>query len=83
MICSVCSKVFEASRTTHIYCSSTCRNTVWRDKNREKYNLKQQKWIEENAEQHLKNQREYKQNRCKTDVLYKLKRRVSISTWTH
>lgn len=76
MICKVCNKDFEASRTTHIYCSSTCRNVVWRDNNREKYQLKQQKWIEENAGQHLKNQREYKQQRCKTDLLYKLKRRV-------
>lgn len=74
--CTVCKTVYMTQRVSSVYCSGRCRNAVWREKNREKYRLKQQKWIEENLEQHLKNQREYKQNRCKTDILYKLKRRV-------
>lgn len=76
MNCCICNKAFEASKTTHVYCSNVCRNRAWRANNREKYRLKQIKWIQENTEQHLKNQREYKQQRSKTDLLYKLKRRV-------
>lgn len=76
MNCCICSKSFEASKTTHVYCGNVCKNRAWRANNREKYNLKQIKWIQENTEQHLKNQREYKQRRSKTDLLYRLKRRV-------
>jgi hypothetical protein len=75
-ICTVCKTVYKTQRVNSIFCSGICRNVVWRNKNREKYRLKQQSWITAHPEQHLKNQREYKQNRTKTDLLYKLKRRI-------
>lgn len=74
--CSVCKIMYFTQRASSLYCSGRCRNVVWRNKNRENYRLKQQQWIAENSQQHLKNQREYKQKRCQVDLLYKLKRRV-------
>lgn len=73
--CPVCKTKYQ-SRKNSKYCSGTCRNVVWRNENREKYRLKQQNWVEQNIERHRINQSTYQQTRCKTDILYKLKRRI-------
>lgn len=74
--CLVCTKTFVTQRKASKYCSNTCRNTAWRNSNREKYRLRQQKWIEANPEQHHQNQYLYKKQRLETDLLYKLKLRI-------
>jgi hypothetical protein len=76
VICTVCSLKFLTQRKASIFCSNRCRNAKWRDTNRDKYRDKQRHWVEQNPEQHHKNQYEYKKNRLKTDLLYKLKQRV-------
>src|ERR1035437_1305458 len=74
--CIVCSKEFCSQRKIATYCSNLCRNIKWRSENRDQDKSTKQRWIENNPKQHLNNQSSYQSNRCKSDPIYLLKRRL-------
>jgi hypothetical protein len=74
--CAVCGNLFFSQREGSTYCSNLCRNVQWRKNNRLRDSITKERWILNNTERHLQNQRNYKNNRCQQDVDFKLKRRI-------
>lgn len=74
--CAVCGKNFSSQRKIATYCNNICRNIKWRSENKDQDKNTKQKWIKNNTEQHLSNQSLYQKQRCQSDPLYLLKRRL-------